>query len=93
MAAKYGAMPVGRDEPTYHPGDARWAELLLIGETIHVHDLAAEIETEFPQYETHELGIAPSLATPLLREGVPIGLIFIRRTEVRPFSEKQISSA
>ena len=26
----------------------------------------------------------------MLREGVPIGLIFIRRTEVRPFSEKQI---
>ena len=31
------------------------------------------------------------MATPLLREGVPIGAIFIRRTEVRPFSEKQIA--
>ncbi len=28
---------------------------------------------------------------PMLREGNPIGLINIRRTEVRPFSEKQIS--
>jgi signal transduction histidine kinase len=31
------------------------------------------------------------LATPLLREGVPIGAIVIRRTEVRPFSDKQIA--
>src|SRR5262249_50719640 len=31
-----------------------------------------------------------TLATPLLREGIPIGAIFIRRTEVRPFTAKQI---
>ena len=29
-------------------------------------------------------------ATPLLREGGAIGAILIRRTEVRPFTEKQI---
>jgi signal transduction histidine kinase len=31
------------------------------------------------------------LATPLLREGVAIGTIIIRRMEVRPFTEKQIA--
>ena len=36
------------------------------------------------------IGVRTVLATPLLREGVPIGTIMIRRTEVRPFSEKQI---
>ena len=30
------------------------------------------------------------LATPLLSRGVPIGVIFIRRMEVQPFSDKQI---
>src|SRR5262249_52322518 len=33
------------------------------------------------------------LATPLLREGVPIGVIFMRRTEVQPFTDKQIQLA
>ena len=36
-------------------------------------------------------GTRTVLATPLLREGVPIGAIIIRRTEVRPFTDKQIA--
>ena len=32
-----------------------------------------------------------TLATPLLREGTPIGIILVRRMEVRPFSDKQIA--
>ena len=28
---------------------------------------------------------------PLLREGIPIGVLMIRRTEVQPFSDKQIA--
>ena len=35
--------------------------------------------------------IATTLATPLLREGTPIGVILIRRMEVRPFYDKQIA--
>ena len=31
------------------------------------------------------------LVTPLLREDIPSGLLIIRRTEVRPFTEKHIS--
>ena len=36
------------------------------------------------------LGVRTVLATPLLREGIPIGAIHIRRMEVRPFTDKQI---
>ena len=36
-------------------------------------------------------GHRTTLATPLLREGTPIGIILVRRMEVRPFSDKQIA--
>ena len=55
--------------------------------------MAAEIETEFPDARgLQQLSMGRSvLAMPLLREGVAIGSIVIRRTEVRPFSDKQIA--
>ncbi|HSF07430.1 MAG TPA: GAF domain-containing protein [Methylomirabilota bacterium] len=60
--------------------------------TVHVPDLANVSEMEFPlgREIARRLGHRTTLATPLLREGVPVGAILIRRTEVRPFSDKQI---
>ena len=40
---------------------------------------------------TASVGVRTVLVTPLLREGIAIGAIMIRRTEVRPFTEKQIA--
>jgi signal transduction histidine kinase len=66
---------------------------ILDRQTLHVHDLAAEVETEFPEDKPYQqrFGARTVLVTPLLREGVPIGTIVIRRTEVRAFSDKQIA--
>jgi GAF domain-containing protein len=60
--------------------------------TIHVRDLAAESDTEYPVGKAHQrvTGHRTTLATPLLREGIPLGVIVIRRLEVLPFSEKQV---
>ncbi len=62
-------------------------------QTIHIHDLAAETRQRISgkQDLQKRYGTRTILATPLLREGVPIGAIVIRRTEVRPFTEKQIT--
>ena len=65
---------------------------VLDRETIHIHDLATAVETEFPgDKEVQQSGIRTALAAPLLREGVAIGVIIIQRTEVRPFTDRQIT--
>jgi signal transduction histidine kinase len=60
--------------------------------TIRVHDLAVEVDLEFPEAKAAQAtqGTRSAVATPLLREGTPIGAILIRRTEVRPFSDTQV---
>src|SRR5262249_29505899 len=58
--------------------------------TIHVHDIATDLE-EFPESPHAITATRTILATPLLREGIPIGVIVVRRPEVRPFNEKQIA--
>jgi signal transduction histidine kinase/putative methionine-R-sulfoxide reductase with GAF domain len=89
--ANYGPLPgqVGEGPPSIDrssiPGRA-----VIDRQTIHIHDLAAEPEDELRAGFARRLGVRTALATPLLREGVPIGTIVIRRMEVRPFTEKQI---
>jgi len=60
---------------------------------IHIHDLAAVAEVEFPLGRAIQRlrGHRTTLATPLLREGTAIGAILIRRVEVRPFSDGQVA--
>src|SRR5262249_25265225 len=61
--------------------------------TVVVADLAEAVESEFP--ETKELqrryGYRSVAGTPLLREGSAVGVLGVLRTEVRPFTEKQIA--
>jgi PAS domain S-box-containing protein len=60
--------------------------------TIHVHNLA-EDDSEYPvgSRNAKREGHRTTLATPLLRGNVAIGVILIRRWEVRPFADKQIA--
>ena len=62
---------------------------LLEGKTVHINDLQAD--PDFNLSRVTELGAYRStLGIPLLRQGVPIGVIVLTRTEVRPFTDKQI---
>jgi signal transduction histidine kinase len=59
--------------------------------TVHVRDLQAA-ESEFPEGAAYakRYGHRTTLATPLLREGNPIGAFLIRRSYVKPFTNEQI---
>ena len=77
-------LPISRKIPS--------GRAIIERQTVHVHDLAAEVDTEFPDSKPvqESLGTRTILATPLLREGLPVGAIWVRRTEVRPFTNSQI---
>jgi signal transduction histidine kinase/HAMP domain-containing protein len=84
------ALPVGETRPIRR-GSAI-GRAILDRQTIHIHDIRAEREEYYTDVRhAVELDIRTELATPLLREGVPIGVILIRRTEVRPFTDNQIA--
>src|SRR5262249_52377520 len=59
---------------------------------VHVVDLQAESQ-EFPEGSAIALhfGHRTTLSVPLLREGIPLGAINLRRAEVVPFTDKQIA--
>jgi len=63
--------------------------VLLERRTVQVHDVQADRE-----YELSELirigDYRTVLGVPLLREGVPIGVIFLSRCTVQPFTDKHI---
>jgi GAF domain-containing protein len=67
---------------------------VLDRQTIQVVDLQAETH-EYPEGSkiARRLGLRTNLAVPLIRLGEAIGVIVIRRTEVRPFTERQIELA
>jgi len=61
-------------------------------QTLHIHDLALAVETEFPGARENQqrVGFRTIMAVPMMREGVPIGTIVAWRKEVRPFLKEQI---
>ena len=85
LVASFGDQPSAQFSPV-------GGRAILNRETVHVHDLLEAAKNEFPEAEAlrKQTGTRTMLATPMLREGTPIGVINVRRTEVRPFSERQI---
>jgi signal transduction histidine kinase len=62
---------------------------LLEGRVIHIPD--AQADPEYTFVEAQKLGdYRTVLGVPMLREGVPIGVLSLTRSKVRPFNDKQI---
>jgi GAF domain-containing protein len=77
------AMPVERGRGT------ATGRALLERRVIHIADVLAD--PDYTWAEAQKLGgYRTVLAVPMLREGVPMGVLTLTRSEVRPFTEKQI---
>ena len=62
---------------------------LLEGRVVHIADVKAD--PEYTLVEAQKLGdYRTILCVPMLREGIPIGVLVLTRSEVRPFTDKQI---
>ena len=82
-------MDYARDIPIKPERGTASGRALLEGRVIHIPDVKAD--PEYTWVEAQRLGdFRTILCMPMLREGVPIGILVLARSEVRPFTDKQI---
>ena len=62
---------------------------ILEGRAIHIPDVLDDSEYDRHQVQKY-ISVRAGLAIPLMREGVPIGVLGLTRLEPRPFTDKQI---
>src|SRR5262249_15837195 len=62
---------------------------LLEHRPVQISDVGADAEYDYPEAQKLT-GLRTVLAVPLLREGAPLGAIALWKTEVAPFTDKQI---
>jgi signal transduction histidine kinase len=63
-------------------------------QTVHVHDVGAMSDAEFPEGKMLQRqygGHGTTVAVPLLREDVSLGVITLLRNEVSPFTDRQVA--
>ena len=93
VAASYRHTPEYNEHQrllTFAPGRSGVVgRVLLEGKSVQIPDVLAD-----PEYIFRKIarlgGFRTILGVPLLREGVPIGLLVLQRAAVRPFTDKQI---
>ena len=93
VAAHWGALP--RLEASFRFPCTRGTvagRTVIDRKPVHVIDLQAEAE-DFPEGSAlaRQLGHRTIAGVPLLREGVAVGTLQLRRSEVNPFTDKQIA--
>jgi len=78
-----------RDVPVEPERGTAHGRALLEGQMIHIPDVLTD--PDYTWAEAQRLGgFRTILGVPMLREGVPIGVLALTRSEVRPFTDKQV---
>ena len=81
-----------RNIPIQAERGSAFGRALLEGRAVHIPDVKAD--PEYTLVEGQRLGdYRTVLAVPMLREGVATGVLSLTRSEVRPFTKKQIELA
>ena len=93
LVANYGFSPEALRYAAEHPvrrdQDTLTGQVALEGRAIQIRDVLADPEYRAAGYQ-QAFGYRTALAVPLVREGASIGVFFLSRDEVNPFTEKQI---
>ena len=78
-----------KDRPVELGHDTATGRALLDGKVIHIPDV--EADPDYAWKEAQRLGAFRTiLGVPMLREGIPVGVLALARSKVRPFTDKQI---
>ena len=78
-----------KDRPVEMGRDTATGRALLEGKVVHIPDV--EADPDYAWKEAQRLGAFRTiLGVPMLREGIPIGVLALARSKVRPFTDKQI---
>jgi signal transduction histidine kinase len=78
-----------KDVPVKPERGSATGRALLEGRVVHIPDVRADPEYTFAEARRLD-GFRTILGVPMLREGVAIGVLALTRSEVRPFTDKQI---
>jgi signal transduction histidine kinase/uncharacterized membrane protein len=91
--AHYGFPPAHIDYMLNHPigpdPTSIVGRVALEGDTIHIADVQSDANLTLLQ-APGVVKVRTALGIPLLREGKPIGVLIVTRTNVEPFTDKQI---
>ncbi len=90
VAARHGPILSDTALPLSRESGVGWA--VLARQTVHVADMQTELD-RFPVsvQNARRLGFRTALNVPLIREGVAIGAISLRRAEAHLFAERQVA--
>ena len=78
-----------RTHPVVPRHDTVLGRAVMERRATHVHDIQNDLQYKFAAQAAKVGGFRTMLGVPLLREGIPIGVIMLTRKLARPFTEKR----